>query len=90
MHFDGSVEKVGVGVGVYIICPIRDFNDLSYKFTFECTNNVEKYEPLLIGLNALRDLGAKMVQVMGDSELVINQVNDSYRTKHLLEEFFGK
>ena len=24
MYFDGSMEKVGVGVGVYIISPIRD------------------------------------------------------------------
>ena len=41
-----------------------------------------EYEALLLGLNALKDQGAKRVQVMGDSYLVINQVNGSYRTKH--------
>ena len=40
MYFDGSVAKVGVGAGVYIIYPIRDFKYFSYKLTFECTNNV--------------------------------------------------
>ena len=50
--------------------------------TFECTNNVAEYEALLLGLHTLKDLGAKQVQVFGDSELVINQVNDSYQTKH--------
>ena len=40
MYFDGSAAKVGVGAGVYIISPIRDFKSLSYKLTFECTNNV--------------------------------------------------
>ena len=42
MYFDGSMAKFGVGVGVYIISPIRDFKALSYKLTFECTNNVAK------------------------------------------------
>ena len=82
MYFDGSMAKVSSGFGVYIISPIRDFKALSYKLTFECTNNVVEYEALLLGLNALKDLGAKRVQVMGDSKLVINQVNDSYQTKH--------
>ena len=83
MHFDGSTTKVGVGVGVYVISPIRDFKGLSYKITFECTNNVAEYEALLLGLHSLKDMGAKIIQVIGDSELVINQVNDNYQTRHL-------
>ena len=49
MYFDGSVAKVGTGVGVYIILPIIYFKALSYKLTFECTNNVAEYEALLLG-----------------------------------------
>ena len=66
---------------MYIISPIGYFKDLSFKLTFECTNNVEEYEDLLLGLNAL-NLGAKRVHVLGDSYLVVNQVNDTYQTKH--------
>ena len=40
--------------------------------------NVAEYEALLLGLHALKDLGAKRVQIFGDSELVINQVSDNY------------
>ena len=58
MYFDGSVAKVGAGAGVYIISPIHDFKALSYKLLFECTNNVAEYEALLLGLHALKDLGA--------------------------------
>ena len=36
----------------------------------------------MLGLHALKDLGAKRVKFFGDSEFVINQVNDSYQTKH--------
>ena len=77
-HFDGSATKIGAGAGVYIISPIRDFKALSYKLTFECTNNVAEYEALLLGLHALKDLGAQRIKVFGDAELVINQVNDNY------------
>ena len=82
MYFDGSISKIGFGVGVYIISPIKDFKALSYKLTFECTNNVVEYAALLLGLNSLKDMGEKIIEVFGDSELVINQVNDSYQTKH--------
>ena len=82
MYFDGSISKNGAGASVYIMSPIRDFKAIYYKLTFECTNNVVEYESLLVGLNALKDMGAKRIEVFGDSELVINQVNDSYQTKH--------
>ena len=82
MYFDGSMEKVGGGAGEYIISPIKDFKALSYKLTFECMNNVAKYEALLLGSHALKDLGAQRIRILGDSELVINQVNDSYQTRH--------
>ena len=72
MYFDGSVAKIGAGAGVYIISPIRDTKAYSYKLVFECTNNVAEYEYLLLGLHALKDLGAKRVQIFGDSELVVN------------------
>ena len=76
------MAKVGAGAGVYIISPIKDFKGLSYKLTFECTNNVAEYEALLLGLHALKDMGAKRIQVIGGSEIVINQVNHSYQTRH--------
>ena len=72
MYFDGSVAKFSAGAGVYIISPIRDFEILSYKLTFECTNNLAEHEALLLGLHALKDMGTKRVQVMGDANLVIN------------------
>ena len=46
---------------MYIISPIRDFKALSYKLTFECTNNIAEYESLLLGLNALNDIGEKTI-----------------------------
>ena len=59
--------------------PTKDSKGHSYKLIFECSNNVAEYEALLLGLHALKDVVAKRVQIFGDLELVINQVNDIYQ-----------
>ena len=46
------------------------------------TNNVAEYRGLLLGLARARELGATEVEVVGDSELVVKQVNGTYRVKH--------
>ena len=82
MYFDRSISKQRASAGVGIIFPNRDFKVYSFKLTFECTNNVAEYEVLLLGLNALEDLKAKIIDVFGDYELVVNEVNYIYQTKH--------
>ena len=58
MYFDGSTAKIGAGAGVYIISPIRDFKALSYKLTFECTNNVAEYEAFVTGIACFERFGS--------------------------------
>ena len=82
MYFVGSINKIGASAGVFIISPIRYFKALSYKLNFECTNNVVEYEAFLLGLNALKEMGEKRIELFGDYELVLNQVNDNYQTKY--------
>ena len=45
------------------------------------TNNVAEYRALLGGLERARELGATEIDVRGDSALVVNQVNGSWRIK---------
>ena len=59
MYFDCYTSKEGAGVGIWIISPNREFKVYSFKLNFECKNNLAEYEALLLGLNALKDLGAK-------------------------------
>jgi ribonuclease HI len=46
------------------------------------TNNVAEYRALLLGLERAGALGAREVEVIGDSELVVKQVNGDYRVRN--------
>ena len=83
MHFDGVVSKEGASVGVDIMDPYYIKKKLfSYKFYFECTNNVVEYEALILGLKILKELQAKRVHIYGDSELAIKQVIGTFQAKN--------
>ena len=71
MSFDGAASKKGVGVGIWIRPPIGEPKLLSYKLDFKCTNNVAKYEALILGLRALKDLQSQRIDIQVDSELII-------------------
>jgi ribonuclease HI len=48
----------------------------------EATNNVAEYRAVLLGLEAARELGAREVEVVNDSELVARQIGGEYKVKH--------
>jgi ribonuclease HI len=48
----------------------------------EATNNVAEYRAVLLGLELARELGAREVEVVNDSELVARQIGGQYRVKH--------
>ncbi len=45
------------------------------------TNNVAEYRALLLGIERGRALGAKELELVGDSELIVKQVRGEYRVK---------
>jgi ribonuclease HI len=57
-----------------IVSPSGVDIDLSVRLEFACTNNQVEYEFLLHRLEYLRDLGARDVDVFGDSNLIMQQM----------------
>ena len=47
----------------------------------EATNNVAEYRALLLGIEKARAHGADEVKLLGDSELVVRQVQGRYKVK---------
>lgn len=54
---------------------------MAYKLNFECTKNMVKYEALVLELKVAINLGIDKLQFYGNSQLVINKINDFYNTK---------
>ncbi|XP_073153448.1 uncharacterized protein [Henckelia pumila] len=83
LRFDGSSTEGTADTGVIIISPTRTKTDLSFNLDFPCTKNQAEYEALVIGLEVLKDLKAKNVQLIGDSQLVLRQVAGEYKCASL-------
>ena len=82
MNFDGSCTRKIVGVGVWLHNTESDYAEIhAFRLNFKFTNNIAKYEALILGLNLLKKLGAHRIVVHGDSELIIKQVNGDYTAK---------
>jgi ribonuclease HI len=45
------------------------------------TNNVAEYRALLLGIERAAALGAKSLELVGDSELIVRQVKGEYKVK---------
>ncbi|XP_068319626.1 uncharacterized protein [Pyrus communis] len=78
MHFDGFSTATPTGVGIVIQSLDHYRWYFSLKLDFSCKNNQAEYEALIIDLHVLHDLRAACVLVLGDLELVTNQLNDIF------------
>ena len=45
------------------------------------TNNVAEYRAMLLGVELAKELGADEVELIGDSELIVKQVQGAYKVK---------
>ena len=45
------------------------------------TNNVAEYRALLLGIELAKELGAREVELIGDSQLIVRQVRGQYKVK---------
>jgi ribonuclease HI len=81
----------GREAGVWLCSPSGVYIDLSIRLEFACTNNQIEYESLLHGLEVLRDLGARDIDVFGDSNLIVQQIRgDSQCLDEVLNAYQDK
>lgn len=68
------------GIGVRIETDGTVLKELS-DYIGQTTNNAAEYRALILGLRAAGEIGATGVSVHSDSQLMVNQLNGSYRVK---------
>ena len=81
MYFDGASNALGHGVGAVLISPEENHSPFTVKLSFECTNNVAEYEACVLGLQAAIEKKIKILEVYGDSALVIFQLNGEWEIR---------
>ena len=84
VHVDGGARgnPGPAAVAAVVTTPDGDLLSEEGSYIGEATNNVAEYQAVLLGLRLARDLGAREVDVVNDSELVARQINGVYKVKH--------
>ena len=82
MNFERAYSKDGKDAGIMIISPSNKVYNFSFRLDFEASNNVAEYEALLLGLETTKDTGIKMLNIKGDSDLVVLQIKNQYQCKN--------
>jgi ribonuclease HI len=82
LFFDGSSCGKGGGVGILLISPKGEMFEFAIPIQPTVTNNQAKYEALLRGLQYLKEAKTISVEIFGDSELVIKQLNGQYECRN--------
>ena len=81
MHFDGSKMLAGLGAGVVLTSPTGDTVQYVLQIMYMDYNNAAEYEALLHGLWMAISMGIQRLEVRGDSNLAISQVNGDFDAK---------
>jgi ribonuclease HI len=76
MYFDRSVCRDGCGIGILLVSPWGATYSFSIRLPTTCTNNLAEYEAVRKGMELLLEAGAKVVEIFGDSKLVISQLTE--------------
>lgn len=80
---DGGARGNPGPAGIGVVLTARDGSVLARANDYigVATNNAAEYRALLLGLERARELGAREVEVVNDSQLVARQVTGEYRVK---------
>ena len=87
MFFNGASRtglkgKIIAGVGVAFISPQNHVLSREFSLTTPCSNNIVKYNALLISLQLAHEMGVSYLEAYGDSKLIINQVKGEYEVQY--------
>lgn len=79
--FDGVVNVYGNGIGEIIVTPQGSHIPFTTMLTFNCMDNMAEYEACIMGLEEAIDLRIKIMDVYGDSTLLVNHIKGEWETR---------
>ncbi|KAG8502290.1 hypothetical protein CXB51_001975 [Gossypium anomalum] len=81
LNFDGESNAVSNGIGAVLVSPDGNNYPFTSKLDFDCTNNMAEYEAYIMGIRAAIERKIKVLEVCGDSALVIYQLKGEWETR---------
>jgi ribonuclease HI len=93
VHVDGGARgnPGPAAIAAVLTSPEGEVLESQRQVIGRATNNAAEYEALLLGIERAKALGAREVELVGDSELIVKQVKGEYRVKDAgLQELHGK
>ena len=81
VHVDGSSTQHARGIGVILQSLEGDKLKHKVRLQYQTTNNEIEYEALLKRLELAKSVEAESILILGDSQLVIGQVNGTCEAK---------
>ena len=83
LFFDGAVNMKGVEIGAVLISELGQHFSITAQLRFYCTNNMAEYEACILGLRLAVDMGVQELLVLGDSDLLVHQIQGDWETRDL-------
>ncbi|KAA3486505.1 Retrovirus-related Pol polyprotein from transposon 297 family [Gossypium australe] len=81
LNFNRASNAIGNGIGAVLVSPNGDHYPFTCKLDFDCTNNMAEYEACIMGLRAAIERKIRVLEVYGDSTLVIYQLRGEWETR---------
>ncbi|XP_070019478.1 uncharacterized protein [Nicotiana sylvestris] len=80
MFFNGAINTKGIRIGAILISPTGQHYLATARLQFFCTNNTAEYESCIMGMNMAIDQDVEELLIMGESDLIILQVQGEWET----------
>ena len=81
MYLDRADRHDGASTTVAFVSAEKHVLTYSFVLTQLCSNNIAKYQALILGLQMAIGMGMKDLDIYGDSQLVIKQLLEEYEVK---------
>ena len=78
---DGSSTQHAGGIGVVLQSPVGDMLKHKVRLQYQTTNNAVEYKALFKGLELSKSVEVKSILLLGDSQLVMGQINGTCEAK---------
>ena len=81
LSVDGSSNQQGSGAGIVLEGPNGVLIEQALRFAFKASNNQAEYEALIAGMLLAKEMGAQILVVKSDSQLITGQVTGDFHAK---------